>query len=281
MDQIKLNQFPSVAANAESTLVTDELLDSSLHGLIFKRGGTAFTNAHIDNISVRVDGKQIVDNISGAQLVDLNDYDGLADVTNYTFLFFGDPTARTIRGQHLGDLDFSIYRHPIEIQVDIGGATAPTLEVQAITDVPKLQMGIGFNELEAARLRALIRTQIQPAAAVSRKTYGVSLGSGAGARIRRIAMFHSNLTSVELKKASLVKHDDIANADNDAVQQQFARVPQAGLYMLDRIVDSNQGGAETTVQSDGRPWNIQLALTTSAADTINAFADLHTTHAQL
>ena len=202
MDQIRLNQFPSVAANAQSTLVTDELLDSSLHGLLFKRGGTAFTNAHIDNISVRLDGKELVDNISGAQLIDLNEYDGLPDVTNYSFLFFGDPTARTIRGQHLGDVDFSIYRKPLEIQVDIGGATAPTLEVQALTDVPKLQMGIGFNELEAARLRALIRTQIQFNAAISRKTYGVSLGSGAGARIRRIAMFHSNLTSVELKKAS-------------------------------------------------------------------------------
>lgn len=281
MDLIRLNQFPAVAANARSTLVTDQLLDTTVHGLIFERGGTAFTNAHVSNVRVRVDGKDVVNGITGAQLVDLNEYEGLVDVTNYTTLFFGDPTARTIRGQHIGDLDLSIYRKPLEIEVDIGGATAPTLQVWAVTGVPKLAMGIGFNELEAANLRALIRTIIQPAAAVQRATYGLSLGSVPGARIRRAAFFHTNLTRVELQKQSLRKWDDVATALNSALAQQYARTPQAGLYVLDRILDGNQGEAETTVQQDGRPWNIQLALTTSAADTITAFADVLTTLPQL
>jgi hypothetical protein len=281
MDLLRLNQFPSVAANARSTLVTDQLLDTSIHGLVFERGGGAFTNAHVSNIRVRVDGKDVVNGISGAQLVDLNEYEGLTDVSNYTFLFFGDPTARTIRGQHIGDLDMSVYRKPLEIEVDIGGATTPTLQCYAITSVPKLAMGIGFNEIEAANLRALIRTIIQPAAAVTRASYGVSLGSTPGARIRRVAFFHTNLTRVELQKQSLRKWDDIATALNTALQAQYARTAQSGLYVLDRIVDGNQGEAETTVQSDGRPWNLQLNLTTSAGDTITTFADVLTTLPQL
>lgn len=282
MDLIRLNQFPSVAAGARSTLVTDQLLDTSLHGLIFERGGGAFTNAHVGNLRVRVDGKDVVNGITGAQLVDLNEYEGLTDVTNYTCLFFGDPTARTIRGQHIGDLDLSIYRKPIEIEVDVGaGAVNPTLQTYALTGVPKLAMGIGFNELEAANLRALIRSIIQPAAAVTRASYGVSLGSVPGARVRRIGLFHTNLTRVELTKQSLRKWDDVAVALNTAVQAQYARTAQAGLYVLDRIVDGNQGEAETTVQSDGRPWNLQLNLTTSGADTITAFADVLTTLPQL
>ena len=32
---------------------------------------------------------------------------------------------------------------------------------------------------------------------------------------------------------------------------------------------------------DGKPWNTQVNVTTSAADTITAFADLFTTHPQL
>ena len=282
MDLIKLNAFPSVAASAISTLVTDELLDQSLLGLVFERGGGAFTNAHIDNVRVRVDGKDIVNGISGAQLVDLNDYDGLTDVTNYTLLFFGDPTARTIRGQHLGAFDFSVYRKPIEIEVDIGAATTPTLRMYAITSpVGKQALGVGFNVIEAATFRALIRSILSPTAAVVRQTFGLSLGSGLGGRLRRVHFFHSNLDSVELKKSSLTKWDDISDALNSAVQQQFARVPQAGLYVLDRIVDANQGESETLVRPDGQPWNLQLALTTSAADTITAFADMFITHPQL
>lgn len=281
MDLVKLNAFPSVAASAVSTLVTDQLTDQSLHALIFERGGTTFTNAHLSGLRVRLDGKDLVNGLTGAQLVDLNEYSGLVDVTNYTALFFGDPTARTIRGQHQGDVDLSVYRKPIEIEVTIGGATAPTLQAYALTGVPKAAMGIGYDALESAQFKALIRTIIQPAAAVTRATYGISLGSVPGARIRRINLFHANLTSVELTKNSLRKWDNVSAALNNAVQQQFARTPQSGLYVLDRIVDGNQGEAETTVQSDGRPWNLQVALTTSAGDTITAFADVITTHGQL
>jgi hypothetical protein len=281
MDLIKLNSFPAVAASSRATLVTDQLRDRSVHALIVERGGGAFTNAHLSNFRCRLDGKDIVNGITGAQLVDVNEYDGLVDVTNYTMYFFGDPTARTIRGQHLGDLDLSIYQKPLEIELDIGAATTPTAQMWALTNVPKLQMGVGFSPLEAATMRALIRSVIQPSAAVTRQSYGVSLGSSAGAKIRKIALFHTNMTRVELKKQSLTKWDDIAIALNSAVAQQYARTPQSGLYMLDRIVDGNQGEAETTVQSDGKPWNLNLAVTTSAGDTITAFADLHLTHPQL
>jgi len=280
MDLIKLNSFPAVAANARSTMVTDQLMDRSIHALIIERGGT-FTNAHLTGIRVGLDGKDLVRGITGAQLVDLNEYDGLPDETGYTFVFFGDPTARTIRGQHLGDLDCAVYRKPLEIELDIGGATNPTAQMWALTGVPKLNMGLGFNDLEAMTLRALIRTVIQPAAAVTRNAYGVSLGSEPGARIRKIAFFHTNLTRVELQKQSLRKWDDISAALNSAVQKQYARTPQAGLYMLDRVADGNQGEAESTVQADGRPWNLQLSLTTSGSDTISTFADLYTTHPQI
>lgn len=278
MDLVQLNAFPSVAPSAVSTLTTDELRGRSVHGLIFERGGGAFTNAHLDNIRVRLDGKDIVNGITGAQLVDLQEYDGLTDVTNYTTLFFGDPTARTIFGQHWGDLDLSRYLAPLEIEVSIGAATTPTLSVYALTGAPKAAMGAGFNELDTMIFRALLRTVITESAAVNRKTYGISLGSSAGGLLRRVSMFHSNLTSAELTKSGLTKWDDISAALNNAVQQQYARVPQAGLYVLDRIMDANQGQAERTVDQQGRPWNLQLALTLSGADTVTAFADMFTTH---
>lgn len=275
MDLIRLKSFPSVVASAISTLTTDELVDRSVHALIFERNA-ANTTANMTNLRVRVNGKDIVQGLSAARLVDMNEWDGLIDVANYSTFFFGDPTARTIRGEHLGDLDTSIYRGPLEIEVTLGAAAAPALQVYALTGVPKVNMGIGFSPGEAAAFRALIRTVITEAAAVSRKQYGISLGVAPGALIRKIAFFHTNLTSVEFRKQSLIKHDDVSIALNNAVAQQYARLAQAGLYMLDRIQDGNMGEAEPTVQQDGRPWNLSLALTLGAADTVTAFADVYT-----
>jgi Viral coat protein P2 N-terminal domain len=277
MDQLKLNAFPSVPATGTASLTTDQLRGYSVHGIVLERGGTTFTNAQISSVRARLNGKDIVNLLSGSQLAAMNDYEGYADVTNYTFLFFGDPAARTIRGQHLGDVDCSVYDYPLTIEVDINGATAPTLQAYALVGVPKQQMGIGYSATEAAILRALPRTVIQPSGAVARNAYGISIGSSPGARIRRVWFFNANLTSVDLMKQSLIKWQDASSALNSAIAQQFVRTPQAGLYVLDRILDGNQGESETTVSPNGKQWNIQVSLTTSAADTITAFADIFTT----
>ncbi len=277
MDLLKLNAFPSVAANATSSMTTDQVRGYSVHGIVLERGGTTFPHTDIDSVRVRLNGKDIVNLLTGAQLHAMTDYEGQPNVTNYDFLFFGDPSARTIRGQHLGDIDCSIYDYPMTIEVDIGAATAPTLNAYALVGVPKLQMGIGYSKVEAAIIRALPRTVIQPAAAVTRNAYGISIGSSPGARIRRVWFFNSNLTSVDLQKQSLIKWQDVSAALNSAVEQQFVRTPQSGLYVLDRVMDGNQGESETTVSPSGQQWNIQVALTTSAADTITAWADIFTT----
>lgn len=275
MDYEKLNQFPVVPTTGIASIVTDELVDRNVYALVLELGGTSFTKAMITNIRVRLDGKDIINGISATQLELLNTYEGLTADTNYLLIPFGDNTARTIRGQYLGGLDLSIYRKPLEIEVTIAGATAPTLQAWAYHDVPKLEMGIGFAPEEAAQMRALIRTVIQPSASVSRKSYNLSLGGSPGARLRRAAYYHTNLSSVEFKKGGFTKWDDVNIAANSNFAKQFARVPQSGLYVLDRIADGNQGNAETTIGPDRRPWNMQLNLTTSASDTITAFADVY------
>ena len=278
MDLLKLNAFPSVAANATSSLTTGQVRGYALHALILERGGTTFPHTDITSTRVRLNGKDIVPSgLTGVQLHAMTDYEGMPNVTNYDFIFFGDPAARTVRGQHLGDVDCSVYDYPITLEVGIGAATAPTLNAYALVSVPKQQMGIGYTATEAAIIRALVPTIIQPAAAVTRSTYGISIGSSAGARIRRVWFFNANLTNVDLRKQSLIKWDDVSAVLNSAVEQQYVRTPQVGLYVLDRVMDGNQGESETTVSPSGAQWNIQLALTTSAADTIGTYADLFTT----
>jgi len=275
MDLLELNQFPSVAANSIASLVTRELLGRSLYALIFVQGGT-FTKAHITDLRIGMSNKDFVEGITGTQLQSLNTRAGQSDTTNYLVHYFGDPTARTIRGQHAGDLDMSIYDAPLEIEVAIGAATSPTMQCWALVGPPKLQMNIGYNDLDALTVRAMIRSVLQPSAAVTRKSFEIGLGSEAGARIRSLNFFHTNLTSVEFKKRSESLHDDVPIALNNFVQTENARAPQSGLYVLDRIVDGNQGEAQSTVDANGNPLPFQVNVTTSAADTIKTFADVHT-----
>jgi hypothetical protein len=275
MDIVKLNPFPAVAANSVAAMATDQLRGRSVHGIIFKQGGT-FTKAHMTRIRIGAGGKNFLNDITGTQLQDANDYDGFADSTGYVFHWFGDPSARTIRGQHLGDLDLSLHAGPLEIEVTIGAATSPTLECYAIVGDPKMAMGVGYSPAEAAMVRALIRTVITESGAVSRKAVGLGLGSQAGARLRKLAFFHTNLSAIELKKQGVIKWEDLPDALVDAIAADFGRVAQSGLYVVDRILDGNQSEAESTVDQDGRPFNFQVLLTTSAGDTVYAFADVHT-----
>lgn len=280
MDLVELNPFPSVPGTGKASLVTNELAGRSVHGLIFAQSNGdagAYDRSHITNLKIRAGQKDLIEGITAAELQELNDYDGLNSNAKYFVHMFGDPTARTIRGQHLGDLDMDVYGDdPLQIEVNNDGATSPELKVYALVDVPKREMGIGFDEVEAATVRAMLRTVVQPSSAINRKAVEIGLGSQAGARVRKLCMFHSNLTSVEFRKASDVKHDNIDIDLNSYFQGIYARQPQAGLYILDRIADGNQGGAETTLQDNGRPWPFQVMLTTSAGDTITAFADVHT-----
>lgn len=274
MDLIRLNPFLNVAANSRAVLSTGQLRGYSVHALIFKRGGT-FTAAHMTNIRVRMGGKPIVDTITGTQLAAINAYNGVTDTTGYLSLCFGDPTARTIRGQHLGDLDLSVYQNDLEIQVDIGGATNPTLEVLALVSVSKRAMLLDYAERDLVTFRAIVPTQVTLDAAATRQAIQIA-GGGIGSTISRIAFFHANLTKLEYKKQSLLKWEDVTIAEAAQVASIYGRAAQSGLYVLDRTVDGNQSEAETTVDSEGKSWNQQFLVSSSAADTLNIFVDTYT-----
>ena len=274
MDVIRLNPFLNVAANGRAVLSTNQLRGYAVHALVFKRGGT-FTAAHMTNIRVRMGGKNLVDTITGTQLAALNTYRGITDNSGYLTLNFGDPTARTIRGQHLGDLDLSVYNNDLEIQVDIGGATNPTLEVLAYVTVPKAAQGIGFAESDFVTFRALVPTQVSIAAAANREAIQIA-GGGKGSLVSMLGIFHTNLTKLAYHKQSLIKWEDLTIAENAQIASIYGRAAQSGLFVLDRTVDGNMSEAETTVDSQGKDWNQQFLVSTSAADTLSIFVDCFT-----
>ena len=275
MDRIKLNPFQVVAPGKKAVLSTDQLRGYSVHGLLIKMTGTTISAALLDNFRVRLGGKEIVNPVSGTRIGSMNSYAGTLDSSGYLAYFFGDPTARTIRGEHLGDLDLSVYNDLLEISLDVGsGASSDVaLECSALVGVPKKQMDISFTDADAATFKALVYTQVTLQAAATRQAIQVA-GGGNGSRFAKINFFHTgHMTSLEYKKQSLLKWEEVTVADNAAIQTYYGRTPQSNLYVLDRTMDGNLGEAETTVDKQGAAWNQQFLVTSDAADTLDCYVD--------
>lgn len=279
-DLVKIDPFNNVAASSLAvTKYRPPSQQSSLFGIILQLGGTAFNESHINSIRVKAPGGKdlLTTSLSGARLRDLWEYEGGTWDTARAFvpIMFGDPFALTKSGRHIGNFDHSVYQGDMTIEVDIGAATAPTLSAVALVDPPKALMGLGYEAGEILRHRALIETVLTPSAAVTNQAQQIGIGSAAGALLRRVAFFHANMTAIRVKKEGLIVFEDVSAALNNYIGENiFARLPQSGLFVYDRIVDGSQRESGTTVQRDGRVFNWQFELTTSGADTIRAWSDV-------
>lgn len=278
-DVVKVNPFNNVGASALAiTNYKPVSRQSSLFGVILQLGGTTFNESHVTSVRIRAPGgKDLIPPISGARIRDMWEYEGGTWPTARGELpiMFGDPFALTKAGRHLGNFDHSIYPGDLTIEVQITGATAPTLEARALIDPPKAAMGLGYGDAEVLRHKAIRETVLTPSAAVVNQAVPIGIGSSAGAFLKRVSFFNSALTSLRVKKEGLDIFEEVSISLNNFIQQDiYARVPQAGLYVYDRIVDGAMREAGTTIDAQGRVQNWQFEVTTSGADVINVYADM-------
>jgi hypothetical protein len=275
MDTIKLPPFSNVAPGQLATLSTTALNGMSVHAIIFALTGV--TKAQLTNIKVTLNAKQLVSDLTGTQLQSLNSQKGLGNSTDYLMCYFGNPRARTIKGQHITDLDQSLYAAPLEFQLRIdAGASAPGIEAYALVNPPKVALGLGYTADDALVLKALLRTVLNPANAINKAAYDIAIGSAAGAAIESMAFFHANMTSLEVKKSGVIVFEDLSIDLNSAIQTDFQRAPEDGLYVWQPTADGNMGQAVATVKPNGQPYSMQFLVTTSAADTITVYTETAT-----
>ena len=276
-DVVKVDPFDNVVATGLATTKYRPIGPSALFGFVLILGGT-FTEANITSIRVKAPGgKDLIPSISGARLRDLIEYEGLINDATHLPILFGDPTAQTLRGKHLGNFDHTVYPGDMTIEVDIAGAIAPTLEARALITAPKILLGLDFTPAEAAQHRALIETVLTISAAVNNQSQQIGVGSAAGSQIKKVLFFHGgNMTQLDVKKEGLNIYEEVDAALNDYLQDDLwgARLPQANLFVYDRLVDTSYGQAGTTIKRSGVPFNWQFRVSTSAADTVTVFADL-------
>ena len=266
----KLPPFQNVGAN-QPCVMPFVHAGQSVVGIVFKLSGTSFTHTHITNIRLRYDGKQFVD-MTGLHLDSICDYETYGSSASFLYLPFGDLQAKTQRGQMMGAIDTSIAGvKPLEMEVDIGAATAPVLEAWVILAPPK-----AIDDPNKLTIRAYLKAThgINAAGEFSQQ---IPMGSQRGALIHRVYAFHSNVTKLQVAKDGLWLQQDGEEAVLDYMQALTSRANQSGLITFDPTFTNAQTDAIATQRKNGNPAAFDFKFTTSAADTITTYTSLLST----
>lgn len=265
----KLPPFQNVGAN-QTAVLPNMPVGMTYDAIHFKLGGTAFTKAQMTNIRVRVQGKQIID-ITGTHLDSVNQYMKRTANAAYLSLYFGDPNARTILGQMLGAVDTSRGIRDMSIEVDIGGATAPTLEAWAELMPPKAN-----DDPNRDIMRAVLKST-HAISAAGEFSQPIPLGSQAGASIKRLFAFHANITKLQVTRDGLWLLQEGEEPLLDYIANVKTRTAQAGLIVYDPTVRDYMSERVPVLRQNQQPASFEFKFTTSGADTIVAYSDLLTT----
>ena len=266
MRRYRLPPFQNVAANQTAVLPVIPQ-GPTFHQIILELGGT-FTKAHVTAIRVRLAGKLIVD-VTGSHLDDMNEYMGETANANYLTIPFADPHARTIDGEEIGAIETQNAYTSFSMEVDIGGATSPTLKAYAVVS----------DQLKAipehrGLFRALLKA-VQSPAASGDENLNVPLGSKAGTLIKRVHLFHANVTQLDVKRDGVFLQDNGETAIVQYDQNAVSRVTQSGHFVFDPLVRDNQSDAVPTARPDGESASFEFIATVSGADTITMYSELY------
>lgn len=266
----KLPPFQNVGAS-QTAVMPFVHSGMTVMGIILKRGGT-FTSTQLSNIRLRLDGKQFVD-VPGLELEEINTYEnyGISTAT-YNYIPFGDMRAMTQRGQMLGAVDTSIAgMKPLEMEVDIGAATSPTLEAWVVLAPPK-----SLDDPNKNTIRAYLKAT-HALAAAGEFEQPIPVGSRAGAQIHRVYFFHANLTKLQVAKDGLWLQQEGEIGLTSFFQLLGNRTAVSGLTTFDPTSTDAQTDAIATLRPDGTPAAMSFKLTASAADTVVSISSLYTT----
>lgn len=269
----KLPPFQNVLATGTAVL-PDIPQGNVFEKITLKLGGTALTKAMLAAIRLTLGGKEIW-SVTGAHLDDINEYYRLTANAAYLSLWFANPRGKNLAERMIGAIDTSDRFSDFALEVDIAGATAPTLEAYSTEVAP-----IDEDKIYKGLIRTLTKgTHV--AGAAQEHSLAINLGTKKGALVRGVHMFHANITQLQVTKDSYYLINKGVNAQVQFDQNEFGRTTQAGLLSADFTLEDYDSLAVPTLRKDGAPAAFEFLATTSAADTIIAYSDLLRTHGNI
>jgi len=277
--QIRLPQLQNVGPNQRVSL-------SFPLGVVYEKVylllGTNILTTLISNIVLRINNKEFqrwataADMITGLQAYKGN-YTGS---TSFLVLDFTERLAREEVGMKFGTVAACDQAgvQAFTLEFDLGNYTAvaaSTITAYADVDVPS-----------ANRIIQRVQYSQKVMAAAAQEQIYVPFGAN-GYQLKRLIIKHAQLSSVRVRRDGVDMFEDLPVALANQRLQDMGRTPQAGYHVIDFVADSLQAGALNTamiVGADGKPIpvsNLDIRVTTAAADTLTIYAESYSSNAQL
>lgn len=249
--------FSNVVPNGTAT--NQVTTGRTLENLRLRLGGTTLTKAMIQNIKVKANGKVIIEG-SGTELDRINAYRGEPTAAGFLDVQFADYSMISELDRMVSAFDTSLGIANITTEVQIAGATAPTL-TPILIESAQQKNSQGQAAPFAPLLTKILRYPFNIATG-GRLPVTVPFGPQSGSIIKRLHVFHGgNMTGATVKQDGLVVHESVA-AENAFDQTKAGRLPQANVYTLDFVLDGNISKALDTRTARSLEWLFDF----SAAD---------------
>lgn len=278
MRTIKLPQLQNVAPNSHVSLRIP--LGQTYEKLYFFLGTNILTSL-ITNIVLRLNNKEFQRWATAADMVDgLTDYKGNFSDASALVFDFTEKDAKEEVAMKLGTIAATAEAgvQDFTLEFDLGNYVVAAGSV--IT---------GYADVELPSANSIIQrvqyAQKVIAAAAEEQIY-LPFGQN-GYQLKRLILKHANLASVRVRRDGVDIYEDLPVASANKRLQDFKRTPQAGFHVIDFMPDVLQSNALNTAMilgAGGKPVpvsNLDIRLTTSAADTITYYAESYSLNSQL
>lgn len=279
MRAVRMPQVQNVGPNQRASIRLP--LGFTYEKLYFQLGTNILTSL-ITNVVLRINNKEfqrwntLADLISG-----LNAYKGnFWGSTAYFVLDFTERMAREELGMKLGTVaatqEAGVQEFTLEF--DLGTytvAAGSTITVWADVEAPS-----------ANSILQRVQVQQKAIAAATEEQIFVPFGR-IGYQVKRLIIKHVNLASVRIRRDGVDIYEGLPVALANQRLQDFARVPQAGYHVVDLMPDALQSNAFNTafvLDAGGKAVpveNLDVRVTTSAADTLTVYTESYSSNRQL
>jgi hypothetical protein len=269
---VDLEPFENVVATGVATVTWGKLVGRTVDRVILQLGGGALTKAMLTSIRILANEKVIFDD-TGARTDDRQEYRGLTAAAAFLTLDFNEIRAHNDMNKVAGALDtIASGIKKLTAEVTITGATTPTLTAQAMVHASPQSADQNFNRLIA---KVLQKTRNYGAAGefpfeLGYMRHPLSL-------LKRVHFFGSTVTAVRIKVTTRINGSQVTDeifkatdAQNDQIQIEYQRVPQANVYHVDFMVD---GDVRESLKL-GEVESLECYVTVSGAGNVTAVSEL-------
>lgn len=260
---IPLNSFSSVGEDqtANVSVATGGRIIDAFHFEYPKSAvaGEEFDASHM-HLRVNLNSEDIVD-VPVADLIKVEGYKDNAEQDGYFSVSFRDIIAKTFEGDHITGL-VTMPGDNLSIEVDIAGTGAgATVTLKGFQDARPAPLVKGTNRQISRTLVPKLRILPVESEAGDREVNTLPRGPV----YKRIYVKASDIERFVLETSegpNAVKMFDLTKARNEYLQKRHGRVPQAGMYVFDPIVD---GYARSKVLNTAGLTGMTVRTTKTAA----------------